>query len=883
METVCPTLVTNHNRKLTATDYTVGWICALPLELAASEGMLDKVHEGLMIAEGDKNKYILGEINGHNVTMACLPTGSIGQTPAATVAADMMHSFPRIRFGLMVGIGGGAPNPNARPDEDVRLGDVVVSIPKGELGAVIKYDRGKVVAGGEFQHTGILNVPPSLLTTANAISRRIADMIQRKHKAEDANLESLQKYQYPGAEYDQLFEADYEHVDRGDAPNPVLQGFEDHEDDPGDLEFPCPHCDDDRIVPRRLRRKKDPVIHYGTIASADVLRKKYGILCFEMEAAGLMNDFPCLVIRGICDYSDTHKNKIWQRYAAATAAAYTKELLGIVQRAENQKRDEVLDWLGPDMHTKKLVDSRRKWHRDTGKAFLESQSFLNWISNQTQTLWCHGIAGSGKTIFASLVVDRLHAAQKESAPNEKAAVICLYLEYERMQEQSLQALLAAVLRQLVHQCPEPPSSVIELHTTHTANQSQPLLEEITSVLADVMRKFPEVFLVVDALDECPEDAARVLLSNLRDQQRSTGMKLLTTSRPTINFGEFFEEYESMEIQAMEHDVKAVLDSLIIKLPRLVREDKHLQDKIKTSIVEAVDGMQRTVGDINDALRALKESPDKISTVYERTLRRIDGHTPKDQQMARRILAWIVLAKRPLSCREFQHALNVRIGEDFDKDYFRGNLEESVALCAGLVVINKESDSVQLMHHTARIYFKTRENQPDWICRAGETITAACVTYLSFSAFSDGPCFNDEMLSARLQEFPFLAYAAQEWGNHMRESDGTMHIIAATDEDGGTALHRAAENGHVDVVLLLLLHEGVNIDLQKKKHGHTALHLAALIGHDGVVKALLQQGACANLQDDEGWTALHVAAWTGKKDVVDALWNSKTNQPPGGSK
>ena len=64
------------------------------------------------------------------------------------------------------------------------------------------------------------------------------------------------------------------------------------------------------------------------------IRKKYGVFCFEMEAAGLMNDFPCLVIRGICDYSDTHKHKIWQRYAAATAAAYAKELLGVVSKED---------------------------------------------------------------------------------------------------------------------------------------------------------------------------------------------------------------------------------------------------------------------------------------------------------------------------------------------------------------------------------------------------------------------------------------------------------------------------------------------------------------------------------------------------------------------
>ena len=55
-----------------------------------------------------------------------------------------------------------------------------------------------------------------------------------------------------------------------------------------------------------------------------------GVLCVEMEAAGLMDDFPCLVIRGICDYADSHKNKRWQPYAAATAAAYAKELLSTI-------------------------------------------------------------------------------------------------------------------------------------------------------------------------------------------------------------------------------------------------------------------------------------------------------------------------------------------------------------------------------------------------------------------------------------------------------------------------------------------------------------------------------------------------------------------------
>ena len=87
------------------------------------------------------------------------------------------------------------------------------------------------------------------------------------------------------------------------------------------------------------------VVHYGTIASGncvmknaeerDLVSSKFdGVLCFEMEAAGLMNNWPCLVIRGICDYSDSHKNKEWQPYAAATAAAYAKEILSVIPTAE---------------------------------------------------------------------------------------------------------------------------------------------------------------------------------------------------------------------------------------------------------------------------------------------------------------------------------------------------------------------------------------------------------------------------------------------------------------------------------------------------------------------------------------------------------------------
>ncbi|KAF7171284.1 hypothetical protein CNMCM6106_005681 [Aspergillus hiratsukae] len=299
-------------------DYTVGWICALPLEMAAAKLMLDAIHPSLPLPSTDQNTYILGNIGEHNIVIACLPSGAYGTISAATVAMQLLSSFHSIRCGLMVGIGGGVPSSHA----DIRLGDVVVSQPADTSGGVIQYDLGKALSGGQFQRTGMLNRPPKILLTALAT-------LQAHHLTEDSRiLEFISNIQVktprraanfarPSQE-DFLYQAEYEHR----ALNT------------------CVNCDRSKLIPRPSRGHDEPIIHYGLIASAnqvvkdgrrrDQLAQDLGVYCVEMEAAGLMNDFPCLVIRGICDYADSHKNKEWQGYAAAVAAAYAKELLLVV-------------------------------------------------------------------------------------------------------------------------------------------------------------------------------------------------------------------------------------------------------------------------------------------------------------------------------------------------------------------------------------------------------------------------------------------------------------------------------------------------------------------------------------------------------------------------
>jgi nucleoside phosphorylase len=256
------------------------------------------------------------------VVIAVAPDGEYGTQSAATVARDMVHSFPNVRIGLMVGIAGGVPSPK----HDVRLGDVVVSAPRHGKGGVFQYDFGKARQDQVFQATGFLNQPPPVLRTAVAGLRSQYEIAghQLKEVIENAlkqNPRLRENYGRPDLATDSLYLSTVVHPanDEGNCADHCGQ-------DPSRLVFRAPRTEDE----------DDPTIHYGLIASANRVVKdamfrddaaQKGVICFEMEAAGLMNHFPCLVIRGICDYSDSHKNKEWQGYAAMVAAAYAKDLL----------------------------------------------------------------------------------------------------------------------------------------------------------------------------------------------------------------------------------------------------------------------------------------------------------------------------------------------------------------------------------------------------------------------------------------------------------------------------------------------------------------------------------------------------------------------------
>ncbi|KAL4777918.1 nucleoside phosphorylase domain-containing protein [Aspergillus varians] len=379
---------------LTPDDYTIAWICALPLEAAAARVMLDKTHPPPQRST-DPNAYEFGELSGHCIVISYLPAGVYGKVSAAAVVSRMRSTFRQLQFGLMVGIGGGVPGKN----NEIRLGDVVVSKPGQNHSGVMQYDYGKAVQGGQFKPTGTSNKPPQTLLAhisqleAGQMTSSEDDVSKIVWEVLEQNPNMKERFSLPKEHTDLLFHPLYRHADK---------------------EGDCENCDKDQLVKRQLRDTRIPYIHYGLIASGDQVMKdsetrdclaqQHGILCFEMEAAGLIDELPSLVIRGICDYCDSHKQKRWQGYAALTAAAYTRLLLSVMPVSRTKNANRVRHWVVSLARNPRFVGRHDEITR------LEQ---LITMQDGPRRVAITGLGGIGKTQVALELAHRIRDQDKE--------------------------------------------------------------------------------------------------------------------------------------------------------------------------------------------------------------------------------------------------------------------------------------------------------------------------------------------------------------------------------------------------------------------------------------------------------------------------------------
>ncbi|KAL8916709.1 MAG: hypothetical protein Q9208_008356 [Pyrenodesmia sp. 3 TL-2023] len=305
----------------------------------------------------------------------------------------------------------------------------------------------------------------------------------------------------------------------------------------------------------------------------------------------------------------------------------------------------------------------------------------------------------------------------------------------------------------------------------------------------------------------------------------------------------------------------------------------------------------------EVMNALQGLPPGYAGVYETTMERIKAYSVNDPRsnathLALATLSWVVLAHRPLDLLELQHALAIKLDDDFSEDDIYDE-EELLKYTAGLITVVADNGPVRVSHYTVQEYFMDHGKR--WLLQdANAQITRACLHYMSIHDLS-APCnFSQEEteFERRKKQYPFIRYAYEYWGYHARDAmpdpgvtAHALHFLKNSQlvatlvqaqwylesaeaskweiRSGANALHIAAWFGLTDV-LDDLLKEGLDINAKDPFHEQTPLIYASRRGHSDTVAKLLELGAFVNNRSARGRTALVEAVTEGHLSMVEVL-------------
>jgi hypothetical protein len=261
----------------------------------------------------------------------------------------------------------------------------------------------------------------------------------------------------------------------------------------------------------------------------------------------------------------------------------------VIRRQRSQEHQTILDWLSPIDYAPQQTDYIKRRQPGTGQWLLDSAEFEAWLENDSQTLFCPGIPGAGKTILASIVVSDLCNRFRHDTT---IGIAYIYCNFKRKHEQTLEDLFLNLLKQLAQSQFSLPNNVKILYEDYKQKRTRPLFDELSTALQSVAAIYSQVFIIVDALDECQtSDGCRArFLSEMFSLQAKCRVNLFATSRFIPEVTRKFRGSISLEIRASKEDIGRYLEAHMRHLSSFDEWNRQLQDEIKAGISDAVDGM-----------------------------------------------------------------------------------------------------------------------------------------------------------------------------------------------------------------------------------------------------------------------------------------------------
>ncbi|KAL8720577.1 MAG: hypothetical protein Q9181_007891 [Wetmoreana brouardii] len=406
-------------------------------------------------------------------------------------------------------------------------------------------------------------------------------------------------------------------------------------------------------------------------------------------------------------------------------------------------------WLSPINFFKTQQDIFGRREEGTGTWLIDSPEFQDWVVGSSHTLCCFGIPGAGKSVLASVVVDDL---RKRSAPTHSVGIAAAYCNFKERDMQNPENLLAGLCVQLIDRLESVPEALVQLHKVHKEKQTRPNLKEILKVLEEVAKTFQTTYLIVDALDECSAEVRDILLRELKAPQPT--IRLLVTTRPIDSITGQFLENETIEIRANHGDLKKYIQSSCGRssgLSTLLQGKDMLAREISDRVIDNANGMflaakfhmdsLSTQTNVKALKKAISSLPKEIDELYKEVFHRIDSQGENYRDLAVKALRWVAYAYRPLNVRELKEALAIEPGDrDFDSDAMP-EIALVMEACAGLLIVEKETEQVRLVHYTAQSYLDAL--LASRYQGAHALIGSDCITYLSYDVFQHWQEPDDE--------------------------------------------------------------------------------------------------------------------------------------------
>ena len=235
-------------------------------------------------------------------------------------------------------------------------------------------------------------------------------------------------------------------------------------------------------------------------------------------------------------------------------------------------------------------DMIAKLQEGTGTSLLATSEYQSWLHEETRTLFCIGVAGSGKSVLASQVIDIL----LRDGRYKEYPVLYFFADMKRAEQQTPAFVLANLLKQLIYHNRHISDGTHNFFQRLIERGDRPTAPELLDCIEGETIGTPKIFVVIDALDELAASCSERLLRYLRRLQRRCKMSLMATSRPNFLdiqlLADMFPGYRSLEIRQSQVDIEAYLVGQMHTLPDVVMRDMDLQDYIKTKIMGLSDGV-----------------------------------------------------------------------------------------------------------------------------------------------------------------------------------------------------------------------------------------------------------------------------------------------------